>query len=126
MVAFRYRYGPSKSVGTNKDHRSLENSDYLPSQSVGLKMVKPSKVAAVASMILLLLAVSTRLPYGFYTFLRIVVCGTAIWLAVEAYQLRKLPLAWVVLGALAVLFNPLIPIYMRRAQWRSFDFLALL
>lgn len=88
-------------------------------------MLQPSKVAAVASIILLVLAVTTGWPYGFYTFLRIVVCGTAIWLAVEAYQLEKVPLAWV-LGGLAVLFNPLIPIYMRRMQWRWFDFLALL
>lgn len=88
-------------------------------------MLQPSRVAAIASIILLVLAVSTRWPYGFYTFLRIVVCATAVWLAVEAYQLRKAPLAWV-LGGLAVLFNPLVPIYMRRMQWRWFDFLALL
>lgn len=88
-------------------------------------MLRPSTVAAIASIITLLLAATTRWPNGFYTFLRIVVCGTAIWLAVEAYLLRKVPLAWV-LGGLAVLFNPLIPIYMRRAQWRWFDFLGLL
>ena len=88
-------------------------------------MLQPSKVAAIASIILLVLAVTTRWPYGFYTFLRIVVCATAVWLAVEAYQFRKTPLA-LVLGGLAVLFNPLIPIYMRRTQWRWFDFLALL
>ena len=88
-------------------------------------MLQPSKVAAIASIILLVLAVTTRWPYGFYTFLRIVVCGTAIWLAVEAYQLGKLPLAWI-LGGLAVLFNPVIPIYMRRTPWRWFDVLALL
>jgi hypothetical protein len=86
---------------------------------------QPSKVAAIVSIVLLVLALISRWPYGFYTFLRIVVCGTAIWLGVEAYQLRKVPLAWM-LGGLAVLFNPLIPIYIRRAQWRWFDFLALL
>ncbi len=88
-------------------------------------MLQPSKVAAIASIILLVLAVITRWPYGFYTLLRLVVCATAVWLAVEAYQFRKTSLAWI-LGALAVLFNPLIPIYMRRTQWRWFDFLALL
>jgi hypothetical protein len=88
-------------------------------------MLQPSKVAAIASIILLALAFTTRWPYGFYTFLRIAVCATAVWLAVEAYQFRKTPLAWVLAG-LAVLFNPLVPIYMRRTQWRWFDFLALL
>jgi hypothetical protein len=88
-------------------------------------MLQPSKVAAIVSIVLLVLAVFSRWPYGFYSFLRIVVCGTAAWLAVEAYQLRKTPLACV-LGGLAVLFNPLFPIYMRRTQWRWFDLLALL
>ena len=88
-------------------------------------MLQPSKVAAIASIILLVLAVTIRWPYGFYTFLRSVVCATAVWLAFEAYQFRKTPLAWV-LALLAILFNPLIPIYMRRMQWRWFDFLALL
>ena len=88
-------------------------------------MLQPSKLAAIASIILLALAVTTRWPYGFYTFLRLVVCPTAVWLAVEAYQFRKTPLVWV-LGGLAVLFNTLIPIYMRRTQWRWFDFVALL
>lgn len=87
-------------------------------------MLQLSKIAAIASIILLALAVTSRWPSGFYTFLRIVVCGTVVWLAVEAYQFRKAPLAWV-LGGLAILFNPLIPIYMRRPQWRWFDFIAL-
>jgi hypothetical protein len=88
-------------------------------------LLQPSKVAAFASIILLLLGVIFRWPHGFYTFLRIAVCGTSIWLGVEAYQFRNTPLTCV-LGGLAVLFNPLIPIYMRRTQWRWFDFLALL
>lgn len=88
-------------------------------------MFQASRAAAVTSIFLLVLAVITRWPYGFYTFLRIVVCGSAICLAVLAYQLHKVPLAWG-LGGLAILFNPLIPIYMRRAQWRWFDLLALL
>jgi hypothetical protein len=88
-------------------------------------MLQASRVAAIISIVLLTLAVATRWPYGFYTFLRIAVCASAISLAAQAYQLQKAPLAWV-LGGLAVLFNPLIPIYMRRTQWRWFDFLALL
>ena len=91
----------------------------------GGRMFQASRAAAVISIALLVLAVTTRWSYGFYTFLRIVVCGSAIYLAVIAYQLHKIPLAWG-LGGLAVLFNPLIPIYMRRTQWRWFDLLALL
>lgn len=87
-------------------------------------MSSASKVAAVISILLLLLAVTTQLPYGFYTFLRIVVCGSATWLTIEALQSKEVILAWL-LGAVAVLFNPIFPIYMRRTQWRWFDFITL-
>ena len=88
-------------------------------------MLQAAKVGAIISIVLLALAIAARWPYGFYTFLRIVVCASAICLAIQACHLQKALLVWL-LGALAVLFNPLIPIYMRRGQWRWFDILALL
>lgn len=87
-------------------------------------MFQASRVAAIISSFLLLGALIARWPYGFYTFLRIVVCASAICLATQAYQLQKALWTWV-LGGVAVLFNPVFPIYMQRAQWRWFDFLAL-
>jgi FtsH-binding integral membrane protein len=84
-----------------------------------------SKIAAILSMVLLLLAVIHRWPIGFYTLLRLVVCGSAIYIAFRAHQLQKGFWVWI-FGAVAVLFNPLIPIYLRRVQWRWFDIAALL
>ena len=88
-------------------------------------MLQSSRVVVAISMAFLALAVIRRWPYGFYTFLRIVVCATAMWWALQAYQSRKPILIWT-LGAIAVLFNPIIPIYMRRSQWHWFDLLAFL
>lgn len=60
------------------------------------------------------------LPYGYYTFLRIVACGV---FAVAAYVSlsRKAPLLPYVYGALAVLFNPIIKISLPKETWAVVD-----
>ena len=64
----------------------------------------------------LLLAAFVRLPYGFYVLLRVGVCISSIYLAIEAHE-RKLVLGSLIFAANAVLFNPLFPVRMRRADW---------
>jgi hypothetical protein len=75
-------------------------------------------VAAVLLLVALL-----PLPYGYYTFLRIVVCGTAgygAYLFAEDGRMQ-----WTIaLGLLAVLFNPIIPIYLDRTTWAILDLAA--
>jgi len=51
--------------------------------------MRVSNVPAIASVIVLALAVLGRWPYGFYEILRLVVCGSAIYLAIYVHQLRK-------------------------------------
>jgi len=87
-------------------------------------MPQTGRVAAIISILLLFLAIIERWPYGFYTFLRIVVCVSALYLAFQAHKIHK-PFSTWVLGGVAVLFNPFVPIYMQRTQWRWFDFLGL-
>jgi FtsH-binding integral membrane protein len=83
-----------------------------------------STIVTVLSIILLSLAIVHRWPIGFYTALRLVVCGSGIYLAFRAHQLQKGFWVWI-FGAVAILFNPLIPIYLRRGQWRWIDGAAL-
>jgi hypothetical protein len=77
----------------------------------------------VPALALLLLAAGDHFPYGFYILLRFVVCGTALFFASEAYRRGRELWLWV-LGALAVLFNPLVPVRMRRQDWELFDVLG--
>jgi hypothetical protein len=71
---------------------------------------------------LLLLAVE-RMPYGYYTVTRIVVCAFAAvlaWLAWEDGGATSV--AWaIVFSLIAILFNPFFPIYLTRATWAYFD-----
>jgi hypothetical protein len=70
----------------------------------------------------LLLLATARLPYGYYTFTRFVVCGFGAFLAVTGWDGGPAARIWSALFALlAVLFNPLIPIYLHRETWFYFD-----
>lgn len=62
------------------------------------------------------------LPYGFYTFLRLAVCGAAALLAYREWAAGGTVTVWmVVLGALALLFNPLVPVHLSREAWAPID-----
>jgi hypothetical protein len=66
----------------------------------------------------LLLAAFVRLPYGAYTWLRIVIFCMSGWLAIENLRLQRQ--VWgVLLAANAILFNFIAPIHMSRAHWKN-------
>jgi len=61
-------------------------------------------------------------PYGYYQVLRIVVTGWAVFLAWDQYQQAKAWTMWVIgFAAIAVLFNPVAPIYLSRGTWAVLD-----
>jgi hypothetical protein len=62
-------------------------------------------------------------PYAFYVLLRVVVCFSAAYTVVNAHSMRKSPWAWV-MAAVAVVFNPLIPLKMSRSDWSPIDLAA--
>jgi hypothetical protein len=74
------------------------------------------------SIAVLLIAIG-KMPYGFYTLTRVVICGVAVLLAFVSWrEERSAAKAWsVAFGFIAVLFNPIVPIYLKRATWFYFD-----
>lgn len=80
-------------------------------------------IALLSATALLLLALFDGWQYGFFTILRFVVftaCAYSAWLAYENDQE-----SWVwFMGAIAVLFNPFIPIHLEREVWVVIDFVA--
>ena len=61
-----------------------------------------------------------NLPYGYYRLLRWVVCAVAIASVIQLHRGQRPGWAWV-LGAVAVLFNPLVPVPFGKETWRVFD-----
>ena len=58
--------------------------------------------------------------YGYYTLLRFIVCAVAVYCAFLAYSQSKEDWTWI-FGGIAVLFNPIIPIYLNRELWSVID-----
>jgi hypothetical protein len=61
-------------------------------------------------------AATARWPYGYYTFVRIVVCGFCGYLTYLALT-EKAYMWGAALGLTAILFNPIIPIHLTRSTW---------
>ena len=76
-------------------------------------------IARIIAAILLFLALGKH-PYGYYKLLRFVVCGVTVYGVYFAIKMEKIGWVWT-FGIIAVLFNPLIPIYLRRGIWQFID-----
>jgi FtsH-binding integral membrane protein len=80
---------------------------------------RPHLIPALVVAVMLVVAIAS-LPYGYYQLLRWVTCGVAVFIAIMAYRWGKV---WAtgIFGLVAVLFNPLLPIYLTREIWRPID-----
>jgi len=80
-----------------------------------------SRLIASGMLILALLGY----PYSYYILLRWVVCGTAAYGAFKSVELEKSSWAWI-LGIIALLFNPIIPVHFSRKIWAPIDVMVAL
>lgn len=69
---------------------------------------------------MLFFAIPPGWPYGYYTLLRLVVCGTSTYVAIKAKETKQNFWMWG-MGFIAVLFNPLIPIHLDKGLWTIID-----
>lgn len=70
--------------------------------------------------ILMLFGAVAEWPYGYYTILRWITCITSILVVLQAFK-RNIDWAKVVFIVIAILFNPLAPIYLSRNTWIPLD-----
>jgi hypothetical protein len=64
------------------------------------------------------------LPYGYYTLLRLVVCAAAAYLAFVGHKAGMTQFWTGAMAVVALLFNPLIPVYLSRGVWAPIDVLV--
>jgi hypothetical protein len=71
---------------------------------------------------ILLVAATAHLPYGYYTFIRVVVFGIAGVIAFVGFRDRPLVRVWSIpIALIGALFNPLVPVYLHRQTWFWLD-----
>jgi len=73
--------------------------------------------------ILMLFGAVAEWPYGYYTILRWITCITSILVALQAFN-KNIDWAKVVFIVIAILFNPLAPIYLSRSTWIPLDIIT--
>ena len=78
---------------------------------------------SIVAGIMLLLAIPAIWPYAYFQILRIVVTVTSALNAYAAYKSKDITWLWI-MGIIAVLFNPIAPIYMQKGSWITADLVA--
>ena len=73
--------------------------------------------------VMLLLAILAIWPYAYYQLMRIVVVIAAVFGAYIAFKHKRSAWVWI-LGAIAVVFNPLVPIHLDKESWIIPDLIA--
>lgn len=81
---------------------------------------EPHPALWLAPAILLILALGPW-PYGYYQLLRLIVCGASAFLAYREFKRRGVGVWTLSLGALALLFNPIVPVHLTRSAWAVID-----
>ena len=85
--------------------------------------IKNKNIACTIAILLLLLAIPSGIfPYGYYIFLRWVITGIALFVAWTSYNLKKNFWIWLMIG-IAILFNPIAPIYLNKSIWQVINFI---
>jgi hypothetical protein len=90
------------------------------SDIAALSSQKRRHVIPAVSAALVLFAALADWPYGYYQFLRLVVCGVGIYIAVLAYHWRRIWAVWL-FGITATLFNPFVPVHLSKNLWQPID-----
>lgn len=85
--------------------------------------IKYKNIAVIIAAIILLLAIPSIWPYGYYQFLRLAITAIAIFVAYLAYELEKKSWMWL-MAVIAILFNPIIPFYLDKEIWVVIDIIV--
>ncbi len=129
-----YKNGIYSLTGEIQEAEKLEpierNTDLLQPDTIKseksimskVKSIKFTIVPAIAAIIFLLLSFFSW-PYGYYSFLRIIVTGVALYYVYYLYGvIKKLNFWFWVLIAIVILFNPVFPIYLSdKSVWGVID-----
>jgi hypothetical protein len=80
---------------------------------------RPHILPAIIAAVMLFVAI-LPLPYGYYQFLRWIICGIALFIAYKAFSYKK---AWVAIMfcVIAVLFVPIFTIHFEKDIWMWLD-----
>jgi len=62
-------------------------------------------------------------PYAYYQVLRWIIAGVMGYSAYLAYEQKRIVWIWI-FGVIAILYNPIAPIYLARGTWMGIDLIV--
>lgn len=72
----------------------------------------------------MLLIALAKMPYGYYTLMRLIVCGTFIIIFFQSLDLKNL--FWIIISVtLAVLYNPILPFHLGKDVWVPINIISI-
>lgn len=75
----------------------------------------------IISLVFLIISIIWTVPYyGFYTLMRFTITITSIFIALKYKDKHAISLIY---WAIAIIFNPLIPVYLDKVIWKIMDFI---
>ncbi len=81
------------------------------------------KNICIVSGVLLLLAIPSWWSYGFYILLRWIICVISVCVAYGFYKSNLT--GWsLIFGSIAIIFNPLFPLYLSKSSWVGIDIIS--
>jgi len=113
-------------LAKNERITDLLQADDIKSETNSMKKQKEmkfSKIPTIIAVAMLLLSFFNW-PHGYYSLLRIVVAGSGIYGAYYLYSIKRQDLWLWVMIAIAIIFNPLVPIGFSRSVWGIIDLVA--
>jgi hypothetical protein len=83
-----------------------------------------NKVATLIGIIMLIIALFPN-PYIYYEVQRFYICGLTAYLAIQHYQKINFKFIFI-FGLIAIIFNPIIPIYLNKEIWSIIDIITII
>jgi hypothetical protein len=78
-------------------------------------------VIKLAIIVILMIAASTKLEYGFYVLLRWLVMTASVYFIYKSYKKKQIGFV-ILFVVIAILFNPFDKIWFHRATWQLIDY----
>jgi len=82
--------------------------------------MKINKILSLISGVMLLLAIPSIWPYGYYQLLRWIISVTGVFNAYKSYESRWIEWS-VIMIVVTILFNPLAPVTFEKGVWAFID-----
>lgn len=118
-----YRYCPNRLDVL----KTCVKKDYIETSESTSEGENPLNIWKIPMALIVLFFISMfDLPYGFYTFLRIIVCLFSITFAFSYYCFNNgLSFVSITAIAIAILWNPIIPASFDKETWVCLDIIAI-